>query len=180
MEKLKESKRIEYLRAEIIKVIPKFPNTKETKKKLHEASLAELLLHYLSWMSRYVSIKPRKIIIEPSLTRDKRWAELKEQIENFLHKARTGENLTPHLSIQPHSKGYTPAAGEKGPDVDRWADKDFFLNAMGYHHFHLGTKIEPKGHVERTNEVLFAKVSRDTFSAIGIFGHSVSIQLFQK
>ena len=170
---MEESKRVKKLRQDIIAAIPKFPNNRETKTKLEEMPLTTLLIHYLNWMSRYISVKPRKIVIKPAITSDCRWRNLKLQIESLLEKARKGENLTPHLSTQPHSKGYTPKSSEKRPDVDRWADKDFLLNAMGFHHFHIGTELEPNGYIERTNDVIFAKVSREEFTAIGIFDHSV-------
>lgn len=170
---MKESKRIKKLRSEVINALPKFPNNRETKEALEHMPLATLLIHYLNWMSRYISVKPRKIIIQPAVTADRRWKLLKEPIKSFLEKVRTGENLTPHLSIQPHSKGYSPTTSEQGPDVDRWADKDFLLNAMGFHHFHLGTVLESKGHVNRTDDVLFARVTREEFTASGIFDHSV-------
>lgn len=168
-----ESKRIKKLRDEVIKAIPKFPNNLETKEKLEGMPLATLLIHYLNWIIRYVSVKPRKTIIEPTVTADPRWRLLREQVRALLDKVRTGENLTPHLSTQPHSKGYSPETAKTGPDVDRWADKDFLLNVMGFHHFHLGEKIEAAGHVKRTDDVLFARVSREEFTAIGIFNHSV-------
>ena len=125
-------------------------------------------------MIRYVSIKPRKIVIEPTVTADPRGRLLKEQVKAFLDKVRAGENLTPYLSIQPHSKGYSPETSKTGPAVDRWADKDFLLNVMGFHHFHLGEKFESAGHIERTDDVLFARVgAHEDFTAIGIFNHSV-------
>lgn len=168
-----ESKRIKHLREEVIKAIPKFPNNRETKEKLEGMPLATLLIHYLNWMIRYVSVKPRRTIIEPTVTADPRWRSLREPVSALLDKVRSGENLTPYLSIQPHSKGYSPGTSKKGPDVDRWVDKDFLLNVMGFHHFHLGEKVEAAGHVERTDDVLFARVSHEDFTAIGIFNHSV-------
>src|SRR3546814_981444 len=44
---------------------------------------------------------------------------------------------------------------------------------MGFHHFHFGEKVEAAGHVERTDDCLFARVDREEFTAIGIFNHSV-------
>lgn len=168
-----ESKRVKKLRREIVNAIPKFPNNRETKERLEQESLTTLLVHYLNWMSRYIAVKPRKIVIEPTVTSDSRWKMIKPDVEALLAKARNGENLCPNLSIQPNTKGYTPAASEKGLDVDRWADKDFLLNAMGFHHFHLGKKIEAAGRAERTDEVLFSQVTREEFIAIGIFDHTV-------
>lgn len=168
-----KSKRLKELRNSIINNLPKFPNNKDTKDKLGKMSMATLLIHYLSWISRYVSAKPRVITIESFAKIDPRWLILQSQIKSFLSKVKAGEELTPHLSLQTHSRGYTPEAAQTGPGVDRWADKDFLLNAMGYHHFHLGTEIEPQGHASRTNEVLFAKVSREEFTVVGIFNHAV-------
>lgn len=112
-----ESRRIKKLRGEIIKAIPKFPNNRETKEKLDGMPLAILLIHYLNWMIRYVSIKPRKTVIEPTVTADLRWKLLKEQVKALLDKVQVGEDLTPHLSIQPHSKGYSPETSKVGSDV---------------------------------------------------------------
>jgi hypothetical protein len=168
-----ESKRVKKLRFEMVKAIPKFPNARETKEMLEKEALTTQLVHYLNWVSRYVSLKPRRIVIEPTVTSDPRWKTLKPNIQALLAKARAGQDLGPNLSIKPNMKGYTPAASEKGPDVDRWADKDFLLNAMGFHHFHLGMKIEAAGHAERTDEVLFSRVTREDFIAIGIFDHTV-------
>ncbi|MBC8465606.1 hypothetical protein H8D57_01130, partial [bacterium] len=170
---MSESKREIKFHGSIIKALPKFPNNKATKTKLEQMSLTTLLIHYLSWMCRYIAIKPREVEIEKSVQDDPRWITLQPQIDALLEKVRKGKDLTPHLSLQAHRKGYTPVASEKGPDVDRWADKDFLLNAMGYHHFHLGQKKEPKGHVIRTDDVVFARVTREKFTVVGIFDHSV-------
>ncbi|TPG94645.1 hypothetical protein EAH72_17035 [Pseudomonas caspiana] len=63
-----------------------------------------------------------------------------------------------------------PPPKKDGP-INAWADKDFTLNAMGFHHFHLGLEKDAAGHVTRTDEVLFALVSRDEFEVIGLFTH---------
>ena len=111
--------------------------------------------------------------IKPTATDDPRWQLLQKEINAFLDKASNGVDLTPHLSLLVHKQGFTPAAESKDPDADRWADKDFLLNVMGFHHFHLGTKVETAGHITRTNEVLFAEVTREIFNVVAIFDHSV-------
>ncbi|MBZ0158932.1 MAG: hypothetical protein K8G79_02085 [bacterium] len=107
--------------------------------------------------------------IETTASNDPRWPALQPQIAGFLDKVRRGDDLSSHLSRLPHTRGYTPSK----PAIDRWADKDFLLNVMGYYHFHLGTDTEPRGFATRTDELLFAKVSRETFVVVGIFDHSV-------
>jgi hypothetical protein len=168
-----EPKRVAALRLELAKQIPKVPNNKASLLALQQKSLGGLLIDYANWAIRFVAPRPRKIIVEASATSDPRWATLQRDIEAFLEKAKRGDELTPHLSLEPHTRGYTPAASAKGPSVNRWADKDMLLNVMGYHHFHPSLTIEPGGFATRTNDVLFALVTREEFTLIAIFDHSV-------
>lgn len=141
---------------------------------MREKRFNDLLIDYFNWRSRYVGTRPREIIVEPTASLDFRWNWLSADINSFLEKVRRGDDLTPHLSIQPHTLGYTPKSQKPGaPTADKWLDKDFHLNTKGYHHFHFGSKIERKGHAQRTDDLLFAKVTRDTFTVIGIFSHDV-------
>ena len=48
--------------------------------------------------------------------------------------------------------------------------KDMILNVMGYHHFHFDAAPHNR---KRSDDVLFAHVTRDTFTALGIFNHTV-------
>lgn len=168
-----ESKRIKNFRLSLAKQIPKFPNNKHSLQTLESKSLGSLLIDYANWAIRYVALRPRFVEIHPTATQDKRWKILNSEINHFLCKVRNGEDLTPHLSLQPHKQGYTPAASLCGIDTNRWADKDFLLNAMGFHHFHLGLEFEGNGHIERTDNLLFARVNRNKFEVIAIFDHSV-------
>jgi hypothetical protein len=170
-----ESKRVRALRLGLAKQIPKFPNDKASLQSLERKPLGSLLIDYANWAIRYVAPRPRKVIIEPTASMDSRWKVLQKDIAAFLEKVKRGDDLTPHLSLEPHTRGYTPAASAQGPDVDRWADKDMLLNVMGYHHFHLNMTIEPKGFASRKveNEILFAHVTREEFTVVGIFDHSV-------
>lgn len=168
-----ESRRVRRLRDGIIKVIPRFPNDKASKTKLEQMSFASLLIVFLSWQMRFVRQGKRTVAIRPTASHDPRWKSLQPGIERFLKRVENGDDLCPHLSLGAWREGYTPAAQQIGAAVDRWADKDFLLNVMGLHHFHLGTKLEKTGFIERTDEVLFAFVTRTTFDVLGIFDHSV-------
>ncbi len=168
-----ESNRIKKFRLSLAKQIPKFPNNKHSLQILESKGLGNLLIDYANWAIRYVAMRPRFVEIHPTATQDKRWKVLNSEINQFLSKVRNGEDLTPHLSLQPHTQGCTPAASLCGIDTSRWADKDFLLNVMGYHHFHLGLKFERNGHIGRTNNLLFARVNRSKFEVIAIFDHSV-------
>lgn len=118
-----ESKRVKTFRLAITKDIPKFPNNKDILKSLEGESLGSLLIHYTNWAVRYVSIRPRAVHIESTASSDARWPALNSEITAFLQKVKNGEDLTPHLSLEPHTRGYTPTSSGKGKSVDRWADK---------------------------------------------------------
>lgn len=168
-----ESKRVKTFRLGIAKEIPKFPNDNATLKALEASSLDSLLIHYNNWAIRYVSPRPRIVSIESTAPSDSRWSKLKSEIATFLEKVEIGVDLTPHLSLEPHTRGYTPASAKKGTETERWADKDFLLNVMGYHHFHIGPAVRPDGFATRTDDLLFARLSRDHFTVVAIFDHSV-------
>lgn len=82
--------------------------------------------------------------------------------------------MIPYLSLKVQRQGFTPSASEPNLDCDRWADKDFLLNVMGFYHLHLGDlQTAGKNLAIRTDNVVFAQVDRSTFRAIGIFDHTV-------
>ncbi|GLQ32747.1 hypothetical protein [Litoribrevibacter albus] len=168
-----ESSSITKFKEELVRVLPFFPNNKDTQQELLDQSISSVMFHYIHWASRFVPSRRRKVIIDPQVTKDSRWKLVKERINILLAKVRAGEDLTPYLSLKAHTKGYTPSDRILSGEADCWDDKDFLLNTMGFHHFHLGKSINAKGISERTNEVIFARVSRDEFHVAAIFDHSV-------
>lgn len=168
-----ESKRISKFRDGIIRAVPRLPNDRASKQAMLQQSLGTLLLIFMNWRIRFVPPNVRSITIRQSAINDSRWRALKPSTDAFLEKVRRGDDITPHLSLTALQNGFTPATPLKGKAVDRWADKDLFLNVMGFHHFHLGMSLEKKGIVTRTKVVLFAHVTRTTFDVLGMFDHSV-------
>ncbi len=169
---LANSKRIKALRQELIGLVPRSPNDRASLQAMNAKTLNELLVVFIGWRLRYVGMRQREVVGRDVLARDSRAAVLKENIDTFLEVVEKGGNLVPYLSIKPRTKGYTPAAEQRGPGAN-WADKDFLLNVMGLHHFHLGLTMEAAGHVARTNELIFASVTRDRFEIIGLVDHAV-------
>ncbi|MDR6962500.1 hypothetical protein [Shewanella putrefaciens] len=170
---MEETNRIKKLKSQLIKELPFFPNDKATLSELECQGLNGVLIHYLHWKTRIVPPRQRKVQIAPEVTSDKRWKSLKEGINGLLDKVRNGENIYPYHSQRAHKNGYTPAQRIRDGEVDSWEDKDQILNTKGFHHFHLNMNVLSTGLSERTDDVLFAFVSRDNFHAIGIFDHSV-------
>ncbi|MBD8575409.1 hypothetical protein IFU04_14250 [Pseudomonas syringae] len=164
-----KSKRLKKLKNDLIESIPRFPNNKSTLQALQAMRLTDLLITFLSWKVRLVGERPRTVTRSDVLNSDPRAAALKSNIEAFLCAVKSGEDLTPYLSLAARSDGFTPA--DKKHPKGLWADKDFLLNVMGFHHFHLGLTKESGGHYQRTNEVLFALVGRNEFEVVGLYTH---------
>lgn len=172
---IENSKRVKALRRELISAIPRVPNDKASLQALQSKKLTDLLITYIGWRLRYVAARPRNVIGLSSLASDPRAAALQPNINAFVNAVVAGADLTPYLSTLPRSKGYAPAAEQRTTSADRWADKDLVLNVMGFHHFHLGLTMETAGHMARTDHVLFASVTRDTFEIFCLFDHAAFV-----
>ncbi|MCK7121048.1 hypothetical protein L8O51_11075 [Enterobacter roggenkampii] len=170
---MENSRTIKNLKAKLIKELPFFPDTGETKNELEKQGLNGILIAYLHWKTRVVPSRKRKVQIAPEVTSDPRWKTLKTGINGLFEKVRNGDDLFPHLSLRAHRYGYTPIERIRSGEVDPWADKDQILNTKGFYHFHLNMQIQHTGLAVRSDDVLFAFVSRDKFHAVGIFNHSV-------
>jgi len=172
MSSIENSKRIKAFRRDLIAAVPRFSNDKASLPAMEAKHLTDLLIAFIGWRLRFVGARRRKVRGIEALTGDARATALRPNIEAFLRAVEAGEDLTPYLSLAPLTQGYTPAAEPGTLGADTWADKDFLLNVMGLHHFHLGMTKEAGGHMARTNEVLFVSVTRDTFEIIGLFDHA--------
>lgn len=165
--------RLQQLHKGLVKAIPRIPNNRSTLDALRAKSVGELLIYFLCWRLRFVAPRPRIVGIDPAVTGDARWTTWSGHVQTFLTRVEAGEDLTPWLSLQAHSRAFSLAATQSGPDVDRWKDKDFLLFVMGLHHFHLGQQLEKKGYAGRTNEIIFAEVTREQFDIVALTDHDV-------
>ena len=168
-----ERPRLKKFRLELIRLIPRVPNDRASLKHMMAKSLRDVVLDYLNWASRYVAPRPRTVMIELEAQTDPRWVRMQPDITALLDKVKRGEDLTPHLSIAPHTEGVNLAAQAPNASADdKWSDKDQVLNAMGFHHFHLKPFVKSAGQAP-TNELVFAQVTRDRFNVIALFDHDV-------
>ena len=168
-----ESKRIRKLRSEIISSIPRVPNNRDSLVALQKKHFTDLLIVFINWQLRFVGQRKRRVVVDDSAKIDPRWNLLREQIETFLDRVRNGEDLAPFLSLKARKRGFSLSADNPSSSDDSWDDKDFSLNVTGCHHFHLGELKSGMVHSERTNDILFAHVTKDTFTVLAILNHSV-------
>jgi hypothetical protein len=166
------SERVKRLREGIIQAIPTVPNSKESLEALAGKSLTDLLIVYTNWAIRFVAQRKRTVVVEDSAKVDDRWISLADRIAAFLERASNGDDLTPYLSTRVHRKGYSLAADTAKPRRNSWEDKDFLLNVMGFHHFHIGEVRPGNKRADRTANVVFAEVSRDVFTVLAVLDHT--------
>jgi hypothetical protein len=168
------SKRVKRFKDDLIGEIPRFPNNRDSLRAMQSKNLTDVLIAYINWRIRFVGVRPRTTSIAHEAVSDSRWATWEPQVNKLLTKVGAGEDITPHLSLAPRSQGYTPASSAPNATIEeRWSDKDLVLNAMGYHHLHLGDVTPPLAHADRTNELVFARITRDALEVVAIFGHEV-------
>lgn len=120
--------RIQALRTELIKAIPKVPNTKATRTHLNTFGTHHLMLTYLTWKMRFVPTKPRRVLIWSGGVDPYYFETIQSQFQPLLGKVERGHDLTPHLSRLVHTLGF---AMPKVPIGKRPSDKDCVLIKMG-------------------------------------------------
>jgi len=121
-----------------------------------EPKIGNYLILYLNAMKRIIDLRPRKVQLPKDFTIP---IERLNGVRIFLRKVELGKNLNSYQSTH----------------LKRIEFYDSFLNDFGFHHFHLGEKLQRhgknKGFIERTGYVLIAKVENDDFYVIGIYKH---------
>lgn len=168
---LERSRSFRRFKEDLIREIPRIPNNRASRQALQSKSPTELLIIYLCWQLRLVKAKSRNVKGHHRLWHcPTKYLRLRSNVQKLLRVVDAGEDLNPYLSLKAHRHGFVLNGP---PDSSSWEHKDFLLNVMGLHHFHLGTSRERRGHVTRTNDVLFAFVGRDTFEILGLFDHTV-------
>ena len=166
------SKRFRKFRESLIKTIPRLPDDRTSLNALQSKSHTDLLIIYLCWRLRHVGRRPRNVTGLSVLVGDPRAEPLKRNIDAFTRAVVAGADLDPYISKRSHREGYVLDADPKKTNTATRDDKDHLLNVMGLHHFHLGLRQEASGLMARTDEVLFAHVSRDTIDVLGLIDHS--------
>lgn len=162
------SLRIEALRSEMIRKIPKVPNTKETLKHLSAMSTNQIMIIFLTWRMRFVSARPREVKIWSGGVDPADFISIGKSLKPLLIKVKRGDDLTPHLSDLVNTLGYTMPtprlSGQRNKEIDH------ILTKTGLYHFHVG-KVSPKNPKGRSGKLVFADVSDAEFRIIAISNH---------
>ncbi|MEH4661147.1 hypothetical protein [Phytobacter diazotrophicus] len=160
---------IKRFRQVMIKELPKVPNTPVAIEELEKMPTRVIISKYITWKIRTIPIRKRNIEIFPTGIDLNVFIKMYPDIKVFLNKVVKGNDLNPYLSEQVRTHGVVlPGASlkSKGKDIDTLVLRE------GLYHFHFAPRDNknPKG---RSNFLIFADVSKDTFTIVTIAPHRV-------
>jgi hypothetical protein len=159
--------RVQAFRDDMIKMLPRAPNTRASREALRAMPTHQLILAFVTWRMRLIPAKPRVVKFwSGGITRLQVQAA-KQKLQPFLKKVAAGEDLAAHLSDLVHKKGIVlPGANP----ADKRKDIDMILTRQGLHHFHIG--IAASGNRKgRSGSLVFAEVSEKEFRIVAIADH---------
>ena len=159
------------LREDLIKEMPKRPNTKESCQAMQRQETVSIFVIYFTWKARLVMTRRRKFQWWPPGLDELRLMEVMRGLERFIEKVERGEDLNSHLSELVRSNGFVMRPPKDGNVSQvREDDKDMILTKLGFHHFHVGIPDaeNPKG---RSKYIVFAEVTDDHFTVVSLCDH---------
>lgn len=132
-----------------------------SKKLYSDYELTLLSEYFFSVVSRLIQQKPRNCHIHSSFSC--KGNEL--GIDRLINKIKSGDNINKNLS-------------ERVFEIEQARLNDSMLSNWGIHHFHIPKEDGNRFFVNRTNELLFAKVESDTVYFIDIQPHSNKLKTY--
>jgi len=97
--------RIQVFRDDIIKILPRAPNTRASLQSLGTMPTHRMILAFLTWRIRLIPAKPRVVRIWSGGVEPLQFQAAKPKLRPFLEKVAAGKDLTPHLSDLVNKKG---------------------------------------------------------------------------
>jgi hypothetical protein len=159
--------RIQAFRDDLIKMLPRAPNTRPSLEALRVMPTRQLISAFLTWRMRLIPAKPRVVRFWSGGVTPSQIRAARPKLRPFLEKVVAGKDLTPHLSDLVNKKGIILPGARP---TDRRKDIDMVLTRQGLHHFHVGIAApgNPKG---RSRTLVFAEVLEKEFQIVAISDH---------
>lgn len=159
--------RIQAFRDDMIKVLPRAPNTRASLEALRAMPTSRVILAFLTWRMRLIPAKPRVVRFWSGGVTPLQAQAARLKLQSFLEKVVAGKDLTSHLSDLVNKKGIILPGARP---TDRGKDIDMVLTRQGLHHFHVGIPA-PGNHKGRSGSLVFAEVLEKEFRIVAIADH---------
>jgi hypothetical protein len=160
--------RIQAFRDNIIKLIPRAPNNRDSLELLRAMPTRLVILAFVAWRMRLIPTKPRAVRLWSGGVTPLQFQAAKSKLRPLLQKVAAGKDLTPHLSGHTNTGIILPGARP----TDRRKDIDMVLTRQGLHHFHVGI-IAPGNLKGRSGSLVFAEVLEKEFRIVALSDHDV-------
>jgi hypothetical protein len=166
--------RLRQLKAALIAAIPCAPDEEQARADLASKTLGDVIKHYMAWVDRLISRRPRRVEFASDFWKDALPAHLLPRLAELMQVFTTGGDLSPYLSRYAQTHGYVQqfTSKRRGP---AWADGgsgslDFAVNMFGIHHLHFTPAhgVRRKG---QSDALLFASVQRDSVRFLMVGDH---------
>jgi hypothetical protein len=164
--------RIQAFRSDLIKMLPRAPNDRNSQKSMEAMPTNRLILAFIHWRMRLIPAKPRMVRFWSGGITPLQTQLARSKLQPLLKAAAAGKDLTPYLSDYVNRIGID--LNETSPRSKR-RDMDMVLTRHGLHHFHVGVKGagNPKG---RSGALVFAEVLEKEFRVVALSDHRAFVQ----
>ncbi len=117
--------RVQTLRNELVRIVPRTPNNRDTQALMHALPTRELVLAYMTWRMRLVPAKPRKVEVWAAGVPPLVFLATRYRLRDFLAKVEQGKDLRPHL-LTSSIEGDTSSSRARGLIRERISTKSWF------------------------------------------------------
>jgi hypothetical protein len=159
--------RIQAFRNDLIKMLPRAPNDRASRRSLEAMPTNRLILAFITWRMRLIPAKPRMVRFWSGGITPTQAQMGQSKLQPLLRSAAAGKDLTPYLSDRVNRVGID--LSEASPRAKR-RDIDMVLTRHGLHHFHVGVHgaANPKG---RSGALVFTEVLEREFRVVALSDH---------
>jgi hypothetical protein len=127
--------------------------------------IGDIVHIYDFWQQRLIHAQPRKILVSSKMRNSPLYLRHRERIKVILGRASNGLDINRYLSYKAHNATFEVEQFKQNRSFNSFRDK--LLICEGFHHLHL--EEFPK----RTDEVLIAHVTPNTFEIVQIANHDL-------
>lgn len=160
----------ESLRNYVLANLPHDRTNAEVVAALSDMAPAELLVRYINWQNRLISVSPREVLQSPTFAENPLVQARSTTVRKIVKDIERGDDLAKYLSrgIQ---VGFLLPRDPSKKELHRRRDLDLLLNDWGIHHLHISTTVEADGFVERDGPLIFAAFKQRTAYLIDVMSH---------
>jgi len=157
------------LRHQLLKIIPRKPQTEETLNILQNYSMNKLMHVYINWMDRLIPPRARKVLVWDGFWTRNNPNKYTAELNRIIELSNTAGDLNNYLSYKAHTDGFILNPSDQNGIF--WGDKDMALNAHQVHHLHFKEFNSNGKRSGASKDLLFVGISRTEMLLLMVGDH---------